>query len=300
MERQTSIQYFLETKPEEQEILQKVNIKSSIGPNGQLGLYSKVNISVGECVLAEKPFLKVPAKSASVETNEKHLETILSTISPETKTKLFNLSDKYQNFNPKIGKTIQGIVETNGLPMGEQKAGKIPSEAGLYSLFCRVNHSCIPNVHHFYNKTTQRQELYALRDIQPGEELVTNYFHVCGKTFKQRQALQKTKWNFFCCCERCTIEKMNEHVREVNDEQELMLNRLDEEISALSIFDPAKAVRRCKERLKLLECSKFPYDLVEHLRNISWIKSKGDSKAENVMFRSSPFSLANQKAFRVQ
>lgn len=52
----------------------------------------------------------------------------------------------------------------------------------FYSLICRINHSCDPNVIVKYNVSEMaafreplQGKLYALRDIHPGEELVQSY-----------------------------------------------------------------------------------------------------------------------------
>ena len=57
-----------------------------------------------------------------------------------------------------------------------------PSELGVFVTASRLNHSCVPNVHHSYNPTLKSATVYAIRDIEPNEELLTSYI-VCEDTY---------------------------------------------------------------------------------------------------------------------
>lgn len=77
----------------------------------------------------------------------------------------------------------------------------------FYSLICRINHSCDPNVRVTYTCCPQRgllATLVALKPIQPGEELVQSYID----QFKGLAARQKAlkDYGFVCKCAKCAAE----------------------------------------------------------------------------------------------
>lgn len=221
---------------------------------GGKGLFATRSFRPGEIVFHETPFFKVPTFSC-----ENNLDIMEDSVRFElnnpanfkVKKKFFALSDKYELSGQE--KTAVGIIETNGLPMGEAKKGKPPEEAGMYEIMCRMNHSCVPNVHHQYNLLLKRHEIRCIRRIEAGEEILTNYFYVAGKTFEERQRLQKEKWNFNCCCTRCSLEQSSVEARVEGDKFEKRLAKLDEEIQFFSCFKPAKALSKCLDKIKLLE-----------------------------------------------
>ena len=126
---------------------------------------------------AEKPYCVVPGRAASAEAAEAAAKAALVACTPEDRTLFFTLSDKYvSSYVPSSashdetlpGVTVTGIVETNGLPMGDALASSeyaVPPSAGLYALCCRANHSCQPNAHHQYNGAIERETLHALRPV---------------------------------------------------------------------------------------------------------------------------------------
>lgn len=63
-------------------------------------------------------------------------------------------------------------------------------EAAETSVVCaqasRINHSCLPNVHHCWNQTLGAETIHATKDIGKGEELLTTYIKIC-RTHAQRE-----------------------------------------------------------------------------------------------------------------
>ncbi len=66
---------------------------------------------------------------------------------------------------------IMAIYETNAFEAGEGSV--ICPEAS------RINHSCLPNVNHYWNDTTGRETVHAVKDIAAGEEILTTYIQIC-------------------------------------------------------------------------------------------------------------------------
>lgn len=77
----------------------------------------------------------------------------------------------------------------------------------LYALFpmvARINHSCTPNAHSHYRANSGAQVVYALRDIQPGEEIEIAYFDLTMPVHERRR--RATSWDFQCQCPACCDE----------------------------------------------------------------------------------------------
>ncbi|KAM3424235.1 hypothetical protein BST61_g11224 [Cercospora zeina] len=77
---------------------------------------------------------------------------------------------------------------------------------GVFEVSSRLNHSCVPNVHHTNNPVLGKETVQAVRDILPGEELQVNYMGA-GATYEmQHVRLPKLHdlYGFSCKCAACS------------------------------------------------------------------------------------------------
>ena len=78
-------------------------------------------------------------------------------------------------------------------------------EAEEGSVICveasRINHSCLPNVHHCWNVTIGAETVHAVRNIAKGEEIFTTYIRVCEARAQREQHLDR--YGFKCSCPAC-------------------------------------------------------------------------------------------------
>ncbi|KAF2217151.1 hypothetical protein CERZMDRAFT_81109 [Cercospora zeae-maydis SCOH1-5] len=77
---------------------------------------------------------------------------------------------------------------------------------GVFEVSSRLNHSCVPNVHHTNNPVLGKETVQAVRDIAPGEELQVNYMGA-GATYEmQHVRLPKLQdlYGFSCKCVACS------------------------------------------------------------------------------------------------
>jgi hypothetical protein len=77
----------------------------------------------------------------------------------------------------------------------------------FYSVICRINHSCDPNVRVTYINCPQRgllASLIALRPIAAGEELVQSYIDQFASLKVRQKALKD--YGFECACPKCVQE----------------------------------------------------------------------------------------------
>ncbi|EPS40040.1 hypothetical protein H072_6181 [Dactylellina haptotyla CBS 200.50] len=96
---------------------------------------------------------------------------------------------------------------------------------GMFPMCARINHSCAPNVFHRYSPSINRLTIHALRDIQPGEELLTSYIDICHPTVIRRQLLKH--WGFRCRCTACdsSDDEEDHRRRRIEDLFNKMANR---------------------------------------------------------------------------
>lgn len=80
--------------------------------------------------------------------------------------------------------------------------------ADVWAVFFKagnLNHSCIPNSHASWDRTTGTLELCALSKISKDEELTITYENCFFDLYVARQAKLKDKYGFDCDCEACDM-----------------------------------------------------------------------------------------------
>ena len=95
------------------------------------------------------------------------------------------------------GKTAYGVFMTNALPKGTG------TRFGALFLTCsRFNHSCTPNAYHSYLKDHNVLRVYAVRDIDEGDEICTSYIDMVA-TRDVRAGVLMGRFGFACACATC-------------------------------------------------------------------------------------------------
>ncbi|CAF1088325.1 unnamed protein product [Brachionus calyciflorus] len=210
-----------------------------------MGLYALKRIQRGELILAEKPILKlrqnVPQHQLKI-----YVEDEVSKLSDEEKSKIFEL------FDYNSPKTAIGIFSTNGYMLGKKS-----DYCGLFYLISRINHSCRPNVCHHWCENEGVQKIFALREIEIGQEILTSYIDLYQDTESRKRQLKKL-FNFTCNCELCSIE--DEDLIEKSDERRRLLNELESFRPKMGLRSPELFLSKKKQLLKFLKEEGIDYD----------------------------------------
>ncbi|KAM0354920.1 hypothetical protein ACHAPU_000758 [Fusarium lateritium] len=74
-------------------------------------------------------------------------------------------------------------------------------ECGLFTTFCRMNHTCTPNTCWIYDEPSGFVEVYAVRDISQDEEITNSYIEVACS--RQARLKELSNWGFACQCPAC-------------------------------------------------------------------------------------------------
>ena len=159
------------------------------------GMFATEKIQAGELIIKEEFIFKLCQQYSNVKQKLDDIEANLSSLSTEKRKTFFELSDCYQPNNP-IALTI---YQTNALPLGP---GSISN--AIFPTIARINHSCLPNSHHHWNHREEKETVYAIKDIEKGEEILISYIDTYLDR-EMRKSKLKDYFNFICACQLCSI-----------------------------------------------------------------------------------------------
>ena len=122
---------------------------------------------------------------------------------PDVEVDMFyNLSDCKKEEGEES--TEGGIWRTNNFALGRSNNR---SKNGIFPNLSRFNHSCVPSAEFRWNEKLYRQEIRAIRDIVPGEEITLCYFtlETMAKSKVDRQNYLRDHYGFICDCHACSL-----------------------------------------------------------------------------------------------
>jgi len=171
-----------------------------LGAKG-LGIVATASIEQGELLLREAPLLQLPSSLDEVapETWDSEVQKLLDKCTEEGRNKFWALHDAHAD-GEESSKSALGVILTNA--HATTSPDRQVTEAGLFPLLSRFNHSCRPNLHHAWQRGSGFREVRAIRNIDKGAELCISYIDLClSRAERQNQLL--TRYGFFCQCEAC-------------------------------------------------------------------------------------------------
>lgn len=191
------------------------------------GLYAKKDFSIGDIIFTEKPFYIIGDQ-----------------ISEDIKIKLMklkNCKNNDENF-------ISGILQTNAISLDGNRSG-------LFSIICRINHSCIANARYFWNTVENKEYIIAVRDIKKYDEVTVSYGETALMSNNERCEYLYNRWRINCECLMCK-----------NNEIDLIkkkLKKLDDMLLSLSQEGNFELAFRCsKKMLELIKSTLLADDLL--------------------------------------
>ena len=166
-----------------------------------------------------------------------------------------------------------GILVTNSYGLGPD--GKL---CGLFEKLSRVNHSCRPNSERCWDSDRGAETLYALRDIETGEELTVAYLDTAEMIRTERQDVISASWRFECKCECCSLT--GAELKASNDRRSF-IKKVEEEVPlvpAHKIFDSVKKALIFLDEEGLVGSPKasmcnYAYQMALCMRNVEEAKS---------------------------
>ncbi|RMZ02615.1 hypothetical protein D0864_03151 [Hortaea werneckii] len=183
------------------------------------GLFATAHIPIGARILCESPLLRIDENGLhrainayeKLQDSQKAAFDELQFFKPELidleQASRFDLIER-QDKRLDDDQLCDAVVADHVRIMGIFAANNFAAGKGLavFEKASRLNHSCVPNVHHSFNPTLQKQTVHAVRDIQPGEELCTTYLGGPGCYYvrSQRVEMLRSNYGFTCTCTACS------------------------------------------------------------------------------------------------
>ncbi|KAI9709399.1 MAG: hypothetical protein M1828_002520 [Chrysothrix sp. TS-e1954] len=136
-------------------------------------------------------------------------------------------------------------VEDPGSPGGVRRA--------LFPTISRINHSCMPNAHTYYDPLSGKMTCHTLSGIQPGEEILISYFSIL--LTRQKRQERAATWKFVCKCPACEGGSLTERTR-----SDLQVMRAEHDVVTNKSVDAQQAqnhVHRMNEMLKTVSDDKW-------------------------------------------
>ncbi|KAF5687765.1 SET domain-containing protein [Fusarium circinatum] len=173
------------------------------------GLFAKELIKAGTRIIHEKPILVVSQAETKTKAEYRCVIDQVADLNDSERKRLMDLyhnDKKLREFSFLQGQPCPGTDLDAGIVLAKfyTNAASITSgglECGLFTIFCRMNHSCTPNICWVYDEPTGFMEVYAVRDIGKDEEITNSYIEVAISY--QARMKELSNWGFSCQCAAC-------------------------------------------------------------------------------------------------
>ena len=184
-------------------------IKEAAGKG--LGVFAVQGLKRGTRIMCEPPLIHITRK------NLMDVPAEFAKLSPDKQALLHSLSCRQltaqDDARTSIIRVQQGLG-ASAAALSVEEHVKILAifetnafEADEGSVLCpeasRINHSCLPNVHHCWNNTIGRETVHAVKDIAAGEEILTTYVGICIDRAERENQL--SRYGFSCDCPACDV-----------------------------------------------------------------------------------------------
>lgn len=168
-------------------------------PGKGLGLIANRSISAGTLIHSEAPLIHLD----NSEVGYYRLEWEIQRLYPFEQA-------IYKSFHHTGMDELPSILEIwhkNSFPSGD-------NAQAAYSTISRLNNSCTPNAFLSWDFSRKIMNLFAVRDINSGEEICVSYVNTLLERNMRHEIMQEI-WEFSCRCEACELkgeelEKSNE------------------------------------------------------------------------------------------
>ncbi|KAM0236971.1 hypothetical protein ACHAP5_009211 [Fusarium lateritium] len=171
------------------------------------GVIAAQKIAKGTRILNEKPIITVPEDTSDSPALRAYIRRQVDALTWDQRQAFLSMCNIYPG---DASSQYLGIIRTNALPMD--------SGGGIFLAACFINHACDNNAQKGWNDSIERHTVYALRDIDKGEEITITYLGVLTNRRTRQEALLK-KFKFLCSCRLCSLPPhlSNESDRRLDD-----------------------------------------------------------------------------------
>jgi hypothetical protein len=173
------------------------------------GLFATEPIKAGTRIIHEKALLAISQAETKAKTEYRCVIDKVSQLRIDQKNRLMGLyhnPKKAQEFSFLKDETCPGTDLDCCLVLAKfyTNAASITAGGlgcGLFTEFCRMNHSCTPNICWVYDEPSGMMEVYVVRDIDQDKEIFNSYIEVACS--HQARMKELSNWGFACRCPAC-------------------------------------------------------------------------------------------------
>lgn len=113
------------------------------------------------------------------------------------------------------------IMDANCFETITYRDDKLTSLKGLYPVASFMNHCCVPNTMHNFDRNF-KMIVKATLPIYKGQEITTSYTHLIWPTVVRQNHLLMSK-QFICTCARCCDPKVSTSVKPIRQKKYIYL-----------------------------------------------------------------------------
>ena len=226
-----------------------------------LGVVALRDLTAGQLIIEEKPlvtFTRVQGRNSPI-------LPLFHSLTHEDQVSYIGLSDSYHytthhqdcssstltplqshtSGSSNKTKTLEGIKLNNCITLSTPSLTHYcnDTQAAIFLLIHRMNHSCIPNANFTYNPTTHTASVRTMRSVKKGEEICISYFSGEFLTSKERQEYLLHYLIDPCMCPVCAVPN-SDTVQ--SDERRMLLLQYQ-----ASVMTAAIEIRTMRESLVL-------------------------------------------------
>ncbi|KAH8725812.1 hypothetical protein GQ44DRAFT_680548 [Phaeosphaeriaceae sp. PMI808] len=126
-------------------------------------------------------------------------------------------STKLRDLSWEVSEALD-ITKTNGVEVNWPWLDSMPQFLAITPEVARINHACRPNASWRFNDYTLAFDVFALKELKPGEEITLNGYE--KRSYGRRTSSILANHNFKCLCSLCTssesnIEASNDRLSEI-------------------------------------------------------------------------------------
>ncbi len=169
-------------------------------PNAGKAIRATKSYKCGDLIMRESAAMRIPnsqpasSLEAAEDMHKRACQRAYNSMHETTQRALMDLSSCKED---ETAKTPRGVYDTNAFRLGNEDLG------GLFLTLARMNHSCRPNVNHYWREELQQTLVFASRDIEAGEEMNTLYGPSTWMDTERRREYLHERFAFWCRCSMC-------------------------------------------------------------------------------------------------
>jgi len=216
-------------------------------PNKGLGIVATRTLSPGDLILQETPLLVSSKQLGPTGIISEYFKLSIKDQKLYNSLSIARIYENDKKFPEPLGISLTNAFELAGAGEG--------GKSGIFIKGARFNHSCLPNVNHFWDEKLNTMWFICTSRVEKGQELCL-YYNDLRKPKSERQIFYKKIYDFDCTCRACSSDLTEEEIS-ASDNRRIRIKNLQDSLpkannSNESIDSPLKTLETIKEILKLL------------------------------------------------